>query len=126
MMSTWWGSSCGWAMRCSRSWSGRVAGRRDFRAAGLRVGRFFGVVAIAVPARFDAGRRAPAVFGVRTIGRVSVAHFERPPRVLVVEDDEAISQVLQRSLRMEGYDVRTAEDGTGALEQAGSFRPHRA
>ena len=32
--------------------------------------------------------------------------FERPPRVLVVEDDDAIAQVLQRSLRMEGYDVK--------------------
>ena len=27
-------------------------------------------------------------------------------RVLVVEDDEDIAQVLQRSLRMEGYEVR--------------------
>ena len=37
--------------------------------------------------------------------------FERPARVLVVEDDDAIAQVLQRSLRMEGYDVRVALDG---------------
>ena len=31
---------------------------------------------------------------------------DRSPRVLVVEDDVEISQVLKRSLRLEGYDVR--------------------
>ena len=49
--------------------------------------------------------------------------FERPARVLVVEDDEAIAHVLQRSLRMEGYDVRVAADGVGAIEQAHAFLP---
>ncbi|MGB9184573.1 MAG: response regulator transcription factor [Solirubrobacteraceae bacterium] len=52
-----------------------------------------------------------------------MADFERPPRVLVVEDDDAIAQVLMRSLRMEGYEVRVAEDGTIALEQAHAFLP---
>ena len=33
----------------------------------------------------------------------------RPPRVLVVEDDDEIAQALQRSLRLEGYEVRIAE-----------------
>jgi two-component system response regulator MprA len=51
------------------------------------------------------------------------AQFERPPRVLVVEDDEAIAQVLQRSLRLEGYEVRSAADGPAALEEAGGFLP---
>ncbi len=41
-------------------------------------------------------------------GMSIATEFERPARVLVVEDDDAISQVLQRSLRMEGYDVRIA------------------
>jgi DNA-binding response OmpR family regulator len=49
--------------------------------------------------------------------------FERPARVLVVEDDDAISQVLQRSLRMEGYDVRIAGDGEAALDEAHAFLP---
>ncbi len=52
-----------------------------------------------------------------------MSDFERPPRVLVVEDDDAIAQVLQRSLRMEGYDVRIAADGIGAIEQAHGFLP---
>ena len=52
-----------------------------------------------------------------------MAEIERPPRVLVVEDDEAIAQVLQRSLRMEGYDVKIAEDGVIALDLAHAFLP---
>ncbi len=47
----------------------------------------------------------------------------REPRVLVVEDDEEIAQVLQRSLRMEGYEVRTAGDGVSALDEAHAFLP---
>jgi two-component system, OmpR family, response regulator MprA len=47
----------------------------------------------------------------------------RDPRVLVVEDDEEIAQVLQRSLRLEGYDVRLAGDGEAALHDAAAFRP---
>jgi two-component system response regulator MprA len=44
-------------------------------------------------------------------------------RVLVVEDDAAISDVLRRSLRTEGHDVRTAEDGERALLEAADFIP---
>jgi two-component system, OmpR family, response regulator MprA len=47
----------------------------------------------------------------------------REPRVLVVEDDEEIAQVLQRSLRIEGYDVRLAADGAEALDAATAFVP---
>jgi two-component system, OmpR family, response regulator MprA len=47
----------------------------------------------------------------------------RPPRVLVVEDDPPIAEVLQRSLRMEGYDVRTSGDGREALDAAHAFLP---
>jgi DNA-binding response OmpR family regulator len=47
----------------------------------------------------------------------------RDPRVLVVEDDEEIAQVLQRSLRLEGYDVRIAGDGEAALDQSVAFHP---
>jgi DNA-binding response OmpR family regulator len=49
--------------------------------------------------------------------------YERTPRVLVVEDDDAIAQVLQRSLRMEGYEVRIAGNGTVALDEAHAFLP---
>ncbi len=49
--------------------------------------------------------------------------FARAPRVLVVEDDEDIAQALQRSLRMEGYEVRCAADGEQALEHGHAFAP---
>jgi DNA-binding response OmpR family regulator len=41
----------------------------------------------------------------------------------VVEDDEEIAQVLQRSLRLEGYEVKLALDGEAALQTAGTFVP---
>jgi DNA-binding response OmpR family regulator len=47
----------------------------------------------------------------------------RPVRVLVVEDDEEIAHVLQRSLRLEGYEVKLAADGVEGLEEAHIFLP---
>src|ERR687893_572962 len=47
----------------------------------------------------------------------------RPVRVLVVEDDEDIAQVLQRALRLEGYDVKVAGDGVQALDEVHAFLP---
>jgi DNA-binding response OmpR family regulator len=44
-------------------------------------------------------------------------------RVLVVEDDEAIADVLRRSLRAEGHEVRSAGDGVAALSEAERFMP---
>ena len=44
-------------------------------------------------------------------------------RVLVVEDDEEIADVLRRSLRQEGHEVRTAVDGEDALAAAAEFVP---
>src|SRR4051794_8987545 len=49
--------------------------------------------------------------------------MSRSPRVLVVEDDAEIAGALRRSLRLEGYDVRVAEDGDGALTESGLFEP---
>src|SRR6266511_2729268 len=47
----------------------------------------------------------------------------RDPRVLVVEDDDEIAQVLQRSLRLEGYEVRIAPDGEQALAAHAEYVP---
>ena len=44
-------------------------------------------------------------------------------RVLVIEDDADIADVLRRSLRHEGYEVRTAADGVEALDTASEFVP---
>jgi DNA-binding response OmpR family regulator len=44
-------------------------------------------------------------------------------RVLIVEDDAEITDALRRSLRHEGYEVRTAGDGVEALDAASEFVP---
>src|SRR6476469_3026379 len=44
-------------------------------------------------------------------------------RVLVVEDDADIADVLRRSLRNEGYEVKTSGDGVDALDVAAGFVP---
>jgi two-component system response regulator MprA len=44
-------------------------------------------------------------------------------RVLVVEDDAEIADVLRRTLRQEGHEVRSAVDGVTALEAAEDFVP---
>jgi DNA-binding response OmpR family regulator len=44
-------------------------------------------------------------------------------RVLVVEDDEAIADVLRRTFRGEGHEVRSAADGAEALTLADEFVP---
>ncbi|MSO41600.1 MAG: response regulator transcription factor [Solirubrobacterales bacterium] len=44
-------------------------------------------------------------------------------RILVVEDDEEIADVLRRSLRAEGHEVRTAGDGVDGLSAAEQFIP---
>ncbi|MET0731169.1 MAG: response regulator transcription factor, partial [Solirubrobacterales bacterium] len=44
-------------------------------------------------------------------------------RVLVVEDDESIADVLRRTLRQEGHEVRSSIDGIEALRAAEEFVP---
>ena len=46
-----------------------------------------------------------------------------PGRVLVVEDDESIADVLRRTLRQEGHEVRSSVDGVEALQAAEAFVP---
>lgn len=44
-------------------------------------------------------------------------------RILVVEDDEEIVDVLRRTLRAEGYEVRATGEGSSAVEISSDFRP---
>jgi two-component system, OmpR family, response regulator MprA len=44
-------------------------------------------------------------------------------RILVVEDDQDIAEVLRRTLRQEGHEVRSANDGEEALTAAAEFMP---
>jgi CheY-like chemotaxis protein len=44
-------------------------------------------------------------------------------RILVVDDDELVRMNLEMVLRMEGYEVRTADSGETAVEVAAQFEP---
>jgi DNA-binding response OmpR family regulator len=46
------------------------------------------------------------------------------PRVLVVDDEAAIRQLIAINLELEGFDVHTAVDGQDALATARMVRPH--
>lgn len=47
----------------------------------------------------------------------------RPSRVLVVDDDENVTNMLRRALSFEGYAVATARDGEDALKRTLEFAP---
>jgi DNA-binding response OmpR family regulator len=48
---------------------------------------------------------------------------EAPARILVVEDDPTVSEVVVKYLEREGFEVETVGDGNAALERAGAERP---
>ncbi|MFC0681829.1 response regulator transcription factor [Lysobacter korlensis] len=53
-----------------------------------------------------------------------ITHVDGSPiRALVVDDEASLSDLLQMTLRYEGWDVKTAADGQQALKVAREFRP---
>ncbi|UUN31257.1 response regulator transcription factor [Streptomyces sp. FIT100] len=46
-----------------------------------------------------------------------------PVRVLVVDDEASLTELLSMALRYEGWQVRSAGDGAGAVRSARDFRP---
>ncbi|MEV4973416.1 response regulator transcription factor [Streptomyces scopuliridis] len=46
-----------------------------------------------------------------------------PVRVLVVDDETSLTELLSMALRYEGWEVRSAADGAGAMRSARDFRP---
>jgi CheY-like chemotaxis protein len=46
-----------------------------------------------------------------------------PTRVLVVEDDDVIRQLITVNLELEGFDVVSAIDGQEALDRVGELAP---
>ncbi|MER6911692.1 response regulator transcription factor [Streptomyces sp. NPDC000594] len=46
-----------------------------------------------------------------------------PPRLLVVDDEAPLAELLSMALRYEGWTVRTAGDGAGAVREARALRP---
>ncbi len=62
--------------------------------------------------------------GVTPAGRVELRRTDGSPiRVLVVDDENTLSDLLSMALRYEGWDVRTAGDGLAAVRAAREFRP---
>jgi len=58
--------------------------------------------------------------------RVTVADTSQSnlQRILVVDDESSISELIATSLRFVGFDVRTAATGSQALTIAEEFKPH--
>ena len=48
---------------------------------------------------------------------------DRPPRVLVVDDEPSLADLLTLALQYEGWEVRSAGTGGEALRLADEFRP---
>jgi two-component system, OmpR family, response regulator ResD len=46
------------------------------------------------------------------------------PRILVVDDEPVVTEVVERYLAREGYTVRTEADGEAALRAYSEMRPH--
>lgn len=66
-----------------------------------------------VTVRLPAFRRDPLVSGAHT--PTATDRVDAPRRVLVVDDEPAIAQVLQRTLTRRGFVVETASNGAEAL-----------
>ena len=46
-----------------------------------------------------------------------------PSKVLIIDDDEAVTQTFAGILRLEGHEVRTALDAESGLKQADTLHP---
>jgi DNA-binding response OmpR family regulator len=58
------------------------------------------------------------------IEQQSVAIADEPLRILIVDDEPNIANLLRVGLKYEGYSVAVAEDGPEALQAVGRFKPH--
>ncbi|GAU64724.1 putative two-component response regulator [Streptomyces sp. NBRC 110611] len=50
-------------------------------------------------------------------------HGDQPARILIVDDEPAVREALQRSLAFEGYRTAQAVDGLDAVEKVASYDP---
>lgn len=70
---------------------------------------------------------APIVSGMTTISPQGRTELLRPDgssvRVLVVDDEQSITELLSMALRYEGWQIRSTADGRNALRAAREFRP---
>jgi DNA-binding response OmpR family regulator len=56
---------------------------------------------------------------------IALSSSDQPPaRILVVDDEEVLVELLATGLRYEGFEVEVAKDGLSALALATRFHPH--
>jgi two-component system chemotaxis response regulator CheY len=55
--------------------------------------------------------------------RMDPRHNGHHPRVLIVDDDDELAEVLHQTLRESGYAVATVRHGAAALELIGQIQP---
>ncbi len=69
----------------------------------------------------------PQITSTPTTRSGALPQLRRPDgtavRVLVVDDEASLSELLSMTLRYEGWEIRTAADGAEALRVAREFRP---
>ncbi|HTJ68658.1 MAG TPA: response regulator [Actinospica sp.] len=58
-----------------------------------------------------------------TVDLRASADFARRPRVLVVDDNDVIRQLIAVNLELEGFEVHLAEDGMDCIEQLERVQP---
>jgi two-component system OmpR family response regulator len=63
-------------------------------------------------------------FSRQEVIAMATATAENAQRILVVDDESSISDLISTSLRFVGFDVRTAANGAPALQIAEEFKPH--
>ncbi len=63
-------------------------------------------------------------FSWQEVITMATATAENAQRILVVDDESSISDLISTSLRFVGFDVRTAANGAQALQMAEEFKPH--
>src|SRR5260221_3555300 len=61
--------------------------------------------------------------GAAADGRLSARADGTPVRVLVVDDEPSLAELLASVLRYEGWDIAVAADGAGAMRTAREFQP---
>jgi two-component system, OmpR family, response regulator len=72
------------------------------------------------------GEAQPAGEGLRSRRDAPKAVRDGEPRrrILVVDDEESVAELVATALGYEGFQVEVAQSGRGALTAATSFRPH--
>ncbi len=67
---------------------------------------------------------APTANPTGAAGRAGLRRVDgQPVRVLVVDDEQTLAELLSMALRYEGWEVQSASDGHGAVRIARTFRP---